>query len=678
MATWTGKTLGKVVIGELLARGGMAEVYLGEHGTLNRKVAIKIMRDHLDADPDNHLRFEREARVVANLRHPNIIQVFDYELVDGQPCMIMELVQGASLGEYLKALHKRGEKLPYETIIKILSKIAEAVDYAHQQHLIHRDIKPANVLLRSASGPIDPAKPLPEDTEPILTDFGLVRVSDSSVQTSTGTVSGTPAYMSPEQARGDKVDYKTDLYALGVILYEMLVGAVPFDAESTFGILMKHLNDPPPPIFGISPELQAIIDRSLSKNPEFRYNTAKELTDEFAAVFNGQAISSTTASLAKASQKFNSKSKQPRSFSWLMIGVGALLIIGIAIISLRFLRPIPPGENQVVGGVSYLDQNAWVDKATISLANLPPPKDGTHYDIWFLSQGGETRFKAGSVKSNDSAQMQLAYVDKNQENLLSLFDQIEITIEADNDSNPDESSGNIAASSIFPPFALVHVRHLLVSFPSAPEQIALIQGLWGAVDDVDNNTRALQEAFNNGDEELTRKKIEEIINEIAGNANKDQYRDWNKDGTIDDIGDGFGLLQNGEPGYTDQGYISQTESHATYAAQSTDATENIQTHSIQVALCLENIKGWSEQLLQKALQLQEMPFGADMQPLIEEMALLANQITLGTDSNGNGIIEPIAGEGGATTAYEHVYYMADMPLLPGAHRIPAPALTPVK
>ncbi len=156
MSNWNGKTLGKVKIGELIARGGMAEVYLGEHTTLNRKVAVKIMRDHVDSDPENHIRFEREARVVAGLRHPNIIQVFDYELVDGQPCLIMELVSGASLGNYLKALHKREEKLPLNTIAHILSLLASAIDYAHQQNIIHRDIKPANVLLRSASGPVNP------------------------------------------------------------------------------------------------------------------------------------------------------------------------------------------------------------------------------------------------------------------------------------------------------------------------------------------------------------------------------------------------------------------------------------------------------------------------------------------------------------------------------------------
>ncbi|HET7145492.1 MAG TPA: hypothetical protein VFI68_15845, partial [Anaerolineales bacterium] len=245
---------------------------------------------------------------------------------------------------------------------------------------------------------------------------------------------------------------------------------------------------------------------------------------------------------------------------------------------------------------------------------------------------------------------------------------------------PNESSGSIAASSVFPPFALVHVRHLLVSFPGAPEQIALAQGLWGVVDNIDNNTHDLQNAFSKGDETLIRKKTEEIINAIVGSAKTIQYLDWNEDGKIDDTSDGFGLLQNGDPGYTDQGYITQTKSHAKFAAQAPDATENIKAQNADVAICLDNMSGWAEQLLQKALRLQEMPLGPDMKVLIEEMITLSNQITSGTDSNGNKLIEPITSEGGATTAYEHIYKMAEMPLLPGTHRIPPPAATatPVK
>ena len=674
MSNWNGKTLGKVKIGELIARGGMAEVYLGEHTTLNRKVAVKIMRDHVDSDPENHIRFEREARVVAGLRHPNIIQVFDYELVDGQPCLIMELVSGASLGNYLKALHKREEKLPLNTIAHILSLLASAIDYAHQQNIIHRDIKPANVLLRSASGPVNPDQPLPADVEPILTDFGLVRLLDSSIQTSTGTVSGTPSYMSPEQARGDKVDAKTDIYSLGVMLYEMLAGTVPFEAESSFGILMKHLNDPPPPISGISSDLQAIINRALAKDSKVRYSSAKEMADEFIAVFNGQTISAHTSNLAKLSQKNNSKAKQTGQLSWIGIGIGALVLSVLGFAAFRFWISPALNNNQPVGRVSYLDQNGLMDKATIMISDLPAPKAGTHYEVWYLAQGGERRRNVGVIEIDKNNQGQLIFTDPNQENILALFDQLEVTVEPDNDPNPTESSGEVAASSIFPPLALIHVRHVLVSFHDAPEGIALIQGLWGSVDTLYGTTDELQNAFINNDEKLFRSRNEEIINLIAGSANKDLYRDWNENGTIDDSSDGFGLLHNGQPGYADQGYINQTISHANFAAQSADATESIKIHSAHVVICGENMTGWSEQLLEKALQLQEMPFGADMQPVIAEIIILSNQIVSGVDSNGNELIEPVLGEGGATTAYEHAYYMAEMPLLPGIHRIPPPAV----
>lgn len=667
MSQWSGKILGRVKVGELIARGGMAEVYYGEHSSLNRKVAVKIMRDHVDGDPETQARFEREARVVASLRHPNIIQMFDYELIDGQPCLIMELVPGASLGNYLKALHRQEEKLPLGMVARLISYLASAIDYAHSQHIVHRDVKPANILLRSASGPVDPDKPLPEDVEPILTDFGLVRLLDSSIQTSTGTVSGTPAYMSPEQARGDRVDRKTDIYSLGVILYEMLAGTTPFDSESSFGILMKHINDTPPPIGGISSDLQTVIDRALAKNPEHRYSSAKELADEFIAVFNGQTLSISTLDMAKIARQ-SAKQQATRPFSWAWAGVAALVLIGLAFAAFRFLSPVrATSENQPVGRVALTDFNGLMDRATITLSGLPAPEPGTHYEVWYLAEGGEIKRNMGEIKIDDADQGQLIFNDQDQENVLSLYDQLEVTIESDNDANPNQSSGEVVASSVFPPLALIHVRHVLVSFQNAPEGIALIQGLWNTVDLIDDNTIELQNAFNDGDEELVRLKTEQIINQFVGNTS-DQYLDWNENGTIDDPGDGFGLFDNGN-----QGYILNTISHAQFAAEAADATENIQVHSEHVVACIENMRTWSQQLFEKTLQLQEMPFDPEMEPVIQEMVFLSNQVLFGVDVNGNEIIEPITGEGGGDIAYEHSYYMADMPLLAGENRIPAPA-----
>lgn len=679
MSSWSEKSLGKVQIGDLIARGGMAEVYLGEHTSLNRKVAVKIMREHVDEDPETRARFEREAQVIASLRHPNIIQIFDYELVNGRPFLIMELVPGPSLGSYLKAIHKNGEKLPLDVVARILSALASAIDYAHNQNIVHRDIKPSNVLLRSIHGSVTLDNPLPEDVEPILTDFGLVRLLDSSIQTSTGTVSGTPAYMSPEQARGEKVDRKTDIYSLGVMLYEMLAGTVPFDAESSFGVLMKHLNDPPPPIHGVSTDLQSVIDRALAKDPSLRYGTAKELADEFIAVFNGQTVSMDTAMLAKMAQSSTmpDNSAQARSFSWAWAVIAAFAVIGLVFLALRPALLNLPDEDQPVGRISYSDFNAQMDKATLTFSNnLPVPPKGTHYEAWYLAQGGEVRRSIGSIKLDNASQGQLVFINPGQENILSQFDQIEVTIEADNDPNPKESSGNIIASSIFPPLALAHIRHVVVSFQNAPEGIALIQGLWETADRIDTSILELQGAFESGEEELFRLKNEEIINQLVGSANKDQYIDWNKNGSIDDPGDGFGLLENGEEGGL--GYIPAAISHTEFAAKSADATESIQAHGVHVVTSIENMRGWSEQLLEKAVQLQAMSFGREMQPILLDMQLLSKQVLFGVDTNGNELIEPISGEGGGDTAYEHAYYMAEMPLLSGQQRIPPPAVSEQK
>jgi serine/threonine protein kinase len=672
MSTWNGKTLGRVKIGELIARGGMAEVYVGEHTSLNRKVAVKIMRDHVDTDPETLSRFEREARVVASLRHSNIIQMFDYELADGQPCLIMEFVPGATLGTYLKALYQRGEKLPLPMVSRILSSLASAIDYAHEKHIVHRDIKPANILLRSASGPVDADQPLPEDVEPVLTDFGLVRLLDSSIQTSTGTVSGTPAYMSPEQARGDKVGAKTDIYSLGVVLYEMLAGTVPFDAESSFGVLMKHINEPPPPIQSISTDLQTVMNRALAKNPEHRYSSAKELADEFIGVFNGQTVSISTTDFAKLAQQA-AQSKEARPFPWAWVGATAIVLIGLVFAALRFWPSPPLSESQTVGRASLSDFNAFMDRVTVTVSGLPAPEAGTHYEVWYLSQGGETRHNAGPVEMDEAAQGQLVFTDPDQENLLRLYDELEITIESDDDPSPDEASGDVIASSVFPPLALIHVRHLDASFQNAPDKISLILGLWNTAAEIDTNTNELQTAFDNGDEELLRLKSEQIINQLAGNTNTNQYRDWNRNGTIDNPSDGFGLLENGS-----QGYILNTISHAQYAAESADSTEDIQLHSANVVLCVQNMKTWSEQLLEKTLQLQEMTFGPDMEPLIQEMVFLSNEVLFGNDLNGNELSEPAAGECGGDIAYDQAYQMAEMPLLPGEHRIPLPAPMPNK
>ena len=669
-SSWNGKTFGNVTVGELIARGGMAEVYRGMHTTLKREVAVKIMRDHVEEDPETRARFEREARAIAKLEHPNVIRVHDYGLLDGRPCLVMDLVPGASLGSYLKALHNRGETLPHETVARLLASIASAVDHAHERNIVHRDIKPANILLRSMSGIIDPSEPLPEDVEPVLTDFGLVRLLDSHTQTSTGTVSGTPAYMSPEQARGDKVDHRTDIYSLGVVLYEMLAGAVPFEAESSFGVLMKHLSDPPPPIEGLSRKMQAVINRALAKEPARRFSSAGALAEEFKTALEGGELSDETQRLDQI-ESTPAPSTEAASISrhpLLWGGVGLLIIAGI-VLAIWWLRPkekpatiLPP--DMIVGQVTFFDFYLAMDKAVISVNGLPPPGEGTHYEAWFLSQGGEMRRNLGTIIFAGEGGS-LTHTDPEGMNLLSLFDRVEITLEPDGDPNPGESSGEIVASSVFPPLALNHVRHVLSAIGSTPEGTALIQGLWYGANSIDTSAVELGKAYDAGDEETLRLKTEEVINQLVGSKHIERYKDWNGDGEISDPMQGYGLLGNGS-----QGYLPQTLQNIQLAADAPDATRIIIDTNLQMKACFANMETAGNRILELALELNGMPFDSKMEAVVAEIESLSSLLLYGKDLNDNKRIEPIPDECGADTAYETAYQLAQMLIYPAPHDRP--------
>ena len=290
MPDWIGKVLSKVEIQRRLAQGGMAEVYLGQHTTLNRPVAVKIMHATLAEETGLLVRFRSEAQAVASMRHPNIVQVFDFDIAEGYPYIVMELLQGLSLDDYLEALHSRGRKLSPETVARLVVGLAAALDYAHDRQVVHRDIKPGNIILRRENGVFTPEGPLPLEVEPVLTDFGLAHFQDART-TASGVIIGTPAYLSPEQVRGDATDRRTDIYSLGVMLYEMLAGKLPFEAPTVtpIAMLLKHLTDTPPPVAGLSAGVQAVLDRALAKEPAQRYQRAGDLAADLMLSIFGRA-----------------------------------------------------------------------------------------------------------------------------------------------------------------------------------------------------------------------------------------------------------------------------------------------------------------------------------------------------------------------------------------------------
>jgi tRNA A-37 threonylcarbamoyl transferase component Bud32 len=263
-----GKTIGKYRIVARLGRGGMAEVYKGYQPGLDRYVAVKVLHSHLADEEDFIGRFEREATAVARLRHPNIVQVYDFDAEGNTYYMVMEFVEGPTLKAELKERSMKGQTFSLPEVSRIFSALASAIDYAHSRGMVHRDLKPANVMF-TAEGQV------------VLTDFGIARIMGATRYTMTGAISGTPAYMSPEQGQGERGDERSDIYSLGVILYEMVTGRVPFDADTPFAIIMKHINDPlplPTTVNSAVPEVvERIILKAMSKNPADRYQSAGEM-----------------------------------------------------------------------------------------------------------------------------------------------------------------------------------------------------------------------------------------------------------------------------------------------------------------------------------------------------------------------------------------------------------------
>jgi len=275
------KRLGKYELQERLGQGGMAEVWKAFDPQLKRYVAIKFLHTKLGSDPEFMTRFVREGQAIASLRHPNIVQVYDFQIAspggDGPTAyMVMDYVIGQTLADYIRRTSAIRNFPSASEFVNVFAPISLAVDYAHQHGIIHRDIKPANILLDSRNTMHNPMG------EPILTDFGIVKLLGEATLTAAGVSIGTPLYISPEQVRGTQPTKESDIYSLGIMLYEMYVGTPPFRGDSPYTIMMQHLQaDPPQPSLvrqGIPRALDAVISRALAKNPQERFPTAAAMT----------------------------------------------------------------------------------------------------------------------------------------------------------------------------------------------------------------------------------------------------------------------------------------------------------------------------------------------------------------------------------------------------------------
>jgi serine/threonine protein kinase/ABC-type branched-subunit amino acid transport system substrate-binding protein len=271
-----GHTLAAYRLMEKLGRGGMASVYKAYEPSLDRYVAIKILPRHFAHDPTFITRFRREAKAIARLNHPNIVPVFNFGKEDDLTFIVMRYVEGGTLKDLL------GQPMATERVIKLVIQITRALSYAHERDVVHRDVKPANVLMA-------------EGDWPLLSDFGLARMMGSSVQiTGTGVGVGTPTYMSPEQGQGLEVDGRSDIYSLGILLYEMLTGHVPFQADTPLAVVLKHITAPLPMPRKVNPDIPESIERIIlkatAKDPAHRFQAADEMIEALEKALAGEPV----------------------------------------------------------------------------------------------------------------------------------------------------------------------------------------------------------------------------------------------------------------------------------------------------------------------------------------------------------------------------------------------------
>jgi len=280
MNNLVGNQLGKYELIRLLGHGGMAEVYEAFQPGTERSVAIKVLRGSGNETPESIARFKREARSIAQLRHTNIIQVFDFDVDHDRYYMVMEYVQGGTLNHYI---HERGT-LSAQEALHVTVQLADGLAYAHARGVIHRDIKPSNILFADL-----------EHQHPVLTDFGIARILSETAVTADGRFMGSPAYLSPEVAMGQPADARSDIYGLGLCLYEMVTGRMPFTADGSTGMVAQHMIAPLPAPRQFNPDvhpaLEMILDKALAKNRDHRYQSASEfklVLERLAESLNGK------------------------------------------------------------------------------------------------------------------------------------------------------------------------------------------------------------------------------------------------------------------------------------------------------------------------------------------------------------------------------------------------------
>ena len=322
MSDLSGKTLGQYQVLKPIGQGGMAKIYLAYQPSVRREVAIKVMSSPLQQTASSIKRFAQEVEVIAHLQHPQIIPVYDFGEHGDQIYIVMAYIRGGTLADRIE---QAPNGLPKEEIVRLLDLIAEGLDYAHAKGIVHRDLKPNNILMD-------------ESSHPYIADFGLAKLTEGKIELTNTMMTGTAAYMAPEIAQSGKSTKRADVYAIGIILFEMLTGRLPFQGETPYKMLSAHIHQPVPDIRKLRPDLpdaiQSVMDKVLAKDPVNRFATTGELTNAFKNAINSGG--QTTAPIEKQHTTSGNKYILPAR-SW-MIVLAVVALTGVIFLTSRFTK----------------------------------------------------------------------------------------------------------------------------------------------------------------------------------------------------------------------------------------------------------------------------------------------------------------------------------------------------
>lgn len=569
-------TIGKYVDLELIGQGGMAEVYIGTDPALNRKVAIKLILPHFADQSDFEARFQREAKTIAGLRHGNIVQIYEFSIEDGAPFMVMEYLDGGTLDDILAKYKAQGGPMPLEETADILDKIASGLDYAHKRGLIHRDIKPANILIS-------------DDGEPIIADFGIVKLLDeAAVLTQTGGVVGSPRYLPPEQASQKEIDKRSDIYSLGIVLYQMVTGEVPFDGD-LISVMMQHVNQLPENPVTINPDLSYgtanVILKALEKDPNDRYDSVGEMAKAFrkslkwaassAPAVKGEPTPQAETKTSDPKEKLAPKpSAKPGSGKTIGIVFGVVLIAVLGFMAFgggfgadkdtltlndtQASNDVPSADDNV----TEIDEeaNAVDDQPedeptavsidtttphgdivfrestlTITLYDLNPPDEGFIYLAWLTEPKADPLY-LGTIEAVGG---EISFTDPEGRDLLMSFSGFVITEEPDSNGEP-ALSGTIIYEAQVDAQVLLDYRHLKNISGGTIDQAISSKMVTQANSFTDHTSFALT-AMDSGSLNSAKNHAEHTIN-IASGVGSDDYFDWDNDGRPENPSDDVGLL----------------------------------------------------------------------------------------------------------------------------------------